>query len=174
LARHHCQIQIPKMQDASPSPTPLIYRFHNHTDAAMWACRMRDEGHRAYLLDETTSWLWGPLAVGGIRVAVYPQDPDAEHIPDESPPPPPCHQLPDGCTIFTLAILAFGLLSQLVAVLYGILAFTIYAGVAIIAGLLLMPMMLAMVRNIRERPPWMRIILWLVVIFMIAAVFPFF
>lgn len=160
------------MHGESNATGPLIYRFHNHTDAAMWACRMRADGHRAYLLDETTSWLWGPLAVGGIRVAVYPQDPEApEEATEEIAPPPPLIHLPDGCTIFTLALIAFGLLGQLVAVLFGVLAMAIYVGMVTLVGLLLMPMLLAMVRGIRNRHAWSSSLLWLVVLMLILAVF---
>jgi len=150
------------MNDELRIGEPKIYRFHNHTDAAMLACRMRADGHRAYLLDEASSWLWGPLAVGGIRVAVYPRNEEEEanngendqnegEMPPEDPPPSMKIVLPDGFAIVTIALVAFGLLSQVVAVLAGLVAFAIYIGLLVLAGLLLLPVALAMVRGIRTR-----------------------
>jgi hypothetical protein len=45
-------------------------RFDTWERAAIFAGRMRDEGRRATLLDEGVAFLWGPAAVGGVRVMV--------------------------------------------------------------------------------------------------------
>jgi hypothetical protein len=45
-------------------------RFDTWERAAIFAGRMRDEGRRATLLDEGVAFLWGPVAVGGVRVMV--------------------------------------------------------------------------------------------------------
>lgn len=46
----------------------MILRFANHEDAAMAAAKLRDEGHFAELCDDSSAALWGPGAVGGVRV----------------------------------------------------------------------------------------------------------
>lgn len=47
-----------------------MVRFDTWERAAIFAGRMRDEGRRATLLDEGVAFLWGPAAVGGVRVMV--------------------------------------------------------------------------------------------------------
>jgi hypothetical protein len=47
-----------------------MVRFDSWERAAIFAGRMRDEGRRATMMDEGVAFLWGPAAVGGVRVMV--------------------------------------------------------------------------------------------------------
>lgn len=59
----------------------MISRFYNFEEASIYAARMRSEGRYAEILDGTMSSMWGPLAVGGVRVIVS----DAP-VEDDTPP----------------------------------------------------------------------------------------
>lgn len=62
----------------------MILRFANHEDAAIAAAKLRDEGHFAELCDDSSAALWGPGAVGGVRVIA--SDAPVEDL-DELPSP---------------------------------------------------------------------------------------
>ncbi len=48
----------------------MIVRFDTWERATVFAARMRAEGRHAVMLDEGVCFLWGPIASGGVRVAV--------------------------------------------------------------------------------------------------------
>lgn len=48
----------------------MIVRFDTWERASVFAAKMQSEGRHAVILDGGVSFLWGPLAVGGVRVAV--------------------------------------------------------------------------------------------------------
>jgi hypothetical protein len=52
-------------------------------DAAIFAGSMRQEGHYAEIIDEACGLIYGPLAVGGVRVIV-----SEEALGDDDPEPP--------------------------------------------------------------------------------------
>ena len=48
----------------------MILRFHNFEAAALAVAKLRDDGYFARICDESVAALWGPGAVGGLRVIV--------------------------------------------------------------------------------------------------------
>lgn len=48
----------------------MILRFHNFEAAALAVAKLRDDGYFARVCDESVAALWGPGAVGGLRVIV--------------------------------------------------------------------------------------------------------
>jgi hypothetical protein len=67
----------------------MIHTFATREEAAIYASSRRSDGYFAEILDEGMGAIYGPLAIGGIRVVVSDEpleDPVAE--PDGSPPPP--------------------------------------------------------------------------------------
>jgi hypothetical protein len=150
--------------------SPHILHFHNHTDAALCVCRLRADGNRAYLLDEATSWLWGPLAVGGIRVAVYPQD-DENSEEEEIPEPPKRDIFPDFVGIVALAFVSFGLIRLVVMffnngrAFFDVLGFMLKVVVLPAAFvLLMMPLLLALTNQVREPGSHLRIFLGIIIL----------
>jgi hypothetical protein len=48
----------------------MIVRFDTWEKASVFAVEMQEEGRHAVILDEGVCFLWGPLAMNGVRVAV--------------------------------------------------------------------------------------------------------
>ncbi|HEY1121858.1 MAG TPA: hypothetical protein VGE67_09665 [Haloferula sp.] len=48
----------------------MIARFDTWEKASIFAVEMQEEGRHAVILDEGTCFLWGPPAIGGVRVMV--------------------------------------------------------------------------------------------------------
>jgi len=149
---------------------PQILHFHNHTDAALCVCRLRADGHRAYLLDEATSWLWGPLAVGGIRVAVYPGDEDGSEA-EEIPDPPKRDIFPDFVRIVALAFVSLGLIRLVVMffndgrAFFEVLAFILKVLVIPAAFILLMmPLVISLTNQVREPGSLLRLFLGIIIL----------
>ncbi len=145
------------------SENPQISHFNNHTDAALYACRMRADGHRAYLLDEATSWLWGPLAVGGVRVAVYQNDDEPAEV-EEIPEPPGRNIFPDFVGIVAVAFVSMGLISLMVLsegrVLYHLFVFVMkFLVLPSAVALLLMPFFISLTHHLREPGSLLRLYL---------------
>lgn len=95
---------------------PIIHKFFDQDQASLFLSRMRAEGHRAYLLDQGTGWLWGPIAVGGIRVAVYELSEEEQEI-DVPPAPKPTRNIfPEWFSMAALAFVATGLVAGMIFV----------------------------------------------------------
>ena len=62
----------------------MTLRYHNLEAAALAVAKLRDDGHFARICDESVSSLWGPGAVGGVRVLASdaPIEEEAGSIPD--------------------------------------------------------------------------------------------
>ncbi len=60
----------------------MVHTFATREEAAIFASAMRAEGYYAGILDEGMGAIYGPLAIGGIRVIV--SDESAENEGDES------------------------------------------------------------------------------------------
>jgi len=48
----------------------MIARFDTWEKASVFAVEMQEEGRHAVILDEGTCFLWGPPAIGGVRVMI--------------------------------------------------------------------------------------------------------
>jgi len=48
----------------------MIVRFDTWERASVFAVEMQEEGRHAVILDEGTCFIWGPPAIGGVRVMV--------------------------------------------------------------------------------------------------------
>jgi hypothetical protein len=96
----------------------MVRTFGTWEEAALYASFMRSEGYFAALLDECVAPLYGPAAVGGIRVLLSDEpvtnDVDGLHEDlheDESPPPsPPDGELVQFIRIATVSLVASGLI----------------------------------------------------------------
>lgn len=63
----------------------MILRFPNHEQASLCVAELRSEGHFAEICNDISASLWGPAAVGGVRV-IATDEPVAE---DCEPPSEP-------------------------------------------------------------------------------------
>lgn len=96
----------------------MVRMFGTWEEAALFASYMRSEGYFASLLDECVAPLYGPAAVGGIRVLLSDspvtddtENPDKELHETESPPPaPPDGELIQIIRLATVSLAAFGLI----------------------------------------------------------------
>lgn len=95
---------------------PVIHKFFNQDHASLFLSRMRSEGHRAYLLDQGTGWLWGPIAVGGIRVAVYELSEEEQEIDVPQAPKPMRNIFPEWLSMTALAFVATGVVAGMIFV----------------------------------------------------------
>lgn len=95
---------------------PVIHKFFNQDQASLFLSRMRAEGHRAYLLDQGTGWLWGPIAVGGLRVAVYELSEEEQEIDVPQAPKPMRNIFPEWISMAALAFVATGLVAGMIFV----------------------------------------------------------
>jgi hypothetical protein len=155
---------------------PTIHKFYNPEQASLFMSRMLAEGHRAYLLDQGTGWLWGPNVVGGIRVVVYELTEEEQAI--EIPPEPKLSQeiFPEWVGMVAVAFVATGLAAGAIFIfksaepgsspLFGILMFILVCMITPAAiALLLMPVILRCVRALRapETPlgSLLRLFVWL-------------
>ncbi len=158
---------------------PTIHKFYNQDEACLFLSRMRAEGHRAYLLDQGTGWLWGPIAVGGIRVAVYELTEEEQEI--EVPPAtkPLRNIFPEWVGMLALAFVATAIAALVILVLRaaesgdfpvaGIVTFILLYLVSPAAlALLLMPAILYGVKSLRspESPlgMFLRLLVWIYII----------
>ncbi|MGJ8726145.1 MAG: hypothetical protein ACSHYB_16435 [Roseibacillus sp.] len=48
------------------------YVFSNHFEAAVAAVELRNDGYAVEVYDDSVAALWGPMAVGGVRLVVDP------------------------------------------------------------------------------------------------------
>lgn len=104
------------MRKEKMNSEPVIHKFFNQDQASLFLSRMRSEGHRAYLLDQGTGWLWGPIAVGGIRVAVYELTEEEQEI-DVPPAPKPMRNIfPEWISMAALAFVATGVVAGMIFV----------------------------------------------------------
>jgi hypothetical protein len=95
----------------------MVHTFATHEDAAIFASAKRAEGYHAEILDEGMSWIYGPLAIGGIRVMVSEEAIPNEHDGEEQDvvvPPPPWVARNDGeflttVRLLVVSVVAFGL-----------------------------------------------------------------
>lgn len=98
----------------------MVRTFGTWEEAALYASFMRSEGYFAALLDECVAPLYGPAAIGGIRVLVSdepvtddPENPDDELHECEVPPPtPPDGKLVQIIRLVTVSLVAFGLIAM--------------------------------------------------------------
>lgn len=92
----------------------MVHTFATHEDAAIFAAAKRAEGYHAEILDEGMGMLYGPLAIGGIRVIVseeaIPID-DEEEKPDSTVPLPAMEKSEDGEFLKTVRMLAVGIVA---------------------------------------------------------------
>ncbi|MEM9017146.1 MAG: hypothetical protein AAGC68_09025 [Verrucomicrobiota bacterium] len=117
----------------------MIEKFHRYEDAAFFVQEKQEMGHVAYIMNESTGFLWGPSTVGEFRVFV--SDEPVEGDPAvwmESPPP-------DGPAAKLLrwlffAVLAAGILGALFSAILHfptVLRWTLFAilvAIPVIAG----------------------------------------
>lgn len=62
----------------------MVHTFSTIEQAYIFAAQKRDEGFYAEVLDESTSALWGPAAVNGVRVIVSEsQGEDRQPLPEQ-------------------------------------------------------------------------------------------
>lgn len=160
---------------------PTIHKFYNQDEATLFLSRMRAEGHRAYLLDQGTGWLWGPIAVCGIRVAVYELTEEEQEIEVPPAPKPLQNIFPEWVGMFALAFVATAMAAVVVLMLraaesgdfplLGIVTFILLYLVSPAAiALLLMPVILHCVKALRSPASplgmllrlfvWIYIVLW--------------
>lgn len=160
---------------------PTIHTFYNQDQASLFLSRMRADGHRAYLLDQGTGWLWGPIAVGGIRVAVYELTEEEQEIEVPPAPKPLRNIFPEWVGMFALAFVATAMAAVVVLVLraaesgelplVGIVKFILLYLIAPAAfALLLMPVILYCVKALHSPASplgmllrllvWIYIVLW--------------
>jgi hypothetical protein len=83
----------------------VTHAFATHEEASIFAAAKRAEGHYAEMLDEAVAYIYGPLAVGGIRVIVS-EETLAEG--DDPIPPPPWVNPTDGELAMTVRMMAVG------------------------------------------------------------------
>ncbi len=96
---------------------PVMHKFFNQDQACLLLSRMRADGHRAYLLDQGTGWIWGPIAVGGIRVAVYELTEEEQEIEVPPAPKPTRDIFPEWISLAGLAFVATGLVGGMMFLL---------------------------------------------------------
>ena len=61
-----------KSQKLNITRNMKTFVFSNHFEAAVAAAHLQNEGFTVEVYDESVAALWGPLAVGGVRVVVEP------------------------------------------------------------------------------------------------------
>ncbi|HSP43440.1 MAG TPA: hypothetical protein VLO11_11260 [Luteolibacter sp.] len=88
----------------------MVHTFATREEAAIFASAMRAEGYYADILDEGMGSIYGPLAIGGIRVIV--SEESAENDGDDSytVPSPPAES-DDGELLTTLRLFVVGLVA---------------------------------------------------------------
>ncbi len=105
----------------------MIHTFGTREEAAIFAATMRSEGYFAEILDEGMGAIYGPLAIGGIRVLVSEQPIATE--PDDAlqeSTDRPLHEPASGdgefrqtVRFFTVGLVAFGLIALALFILAG-------------------------------------------------------
>ena len=104
----------------------MVHTFATHEDAAIFASAKRAEGYHAEILDGCVGMIYGPLAIGGLRVMVseeaLPNGDDTEEQ-EITVPPPPWVNADDGEFLTTVrmivvGIAALGLLVVAIALFY--------------------------------------------------------
>lgn len=63
----------------------MILNFSNPESASMRVAKLRAEGHFAELCDEASAALWGPSAVGGVRVIATDEPVTEDCVPTTKP-----------------------------------------------------------------------------------------
>lgn len=98
----------------------MVHTFATGEEAAIFASSRRSDGYFAEILDEGMGAIYGPLAIGGIRVVV--SDEPLEETGDGADAPPPGHaedgeflrlvrMLVVGLAAIGLVVIAIGLIS---------------------------------------------------------------
>jgi len=97
----------------------MIHTFATREEAAIYASAMRSEGHFAEVLDEGMGAIYGPLAIGGIRVLASDEPFDDALDPAEAGELGGGHlsageaaggEFQRGLRLFVVSLVAFGLL----------------------------------------------------------------
>ena len=97
----------------------MIHTFSTREEAAIFASAMRSDGYFAEILDEEMGSIYGPLAIGGVRVLVSDEtieDTDESTVADNRAMPP-VPATPDAgpflqaLRLVTVSLVAFGLIA---------------------------------------------------------------
>ena len=86
----------------------MIHTFSTREEAAIFASSMRSDGYFAEILDEGMGSIYGPLAIGGIRVLVS-DEPLEDAVDGAAGPQEPASKADDGEFLKTLRMLVVGL-----------------------------------------------------------------
>ena len=149
------------MRDEKRLAYLVIHTFATREEAAVFATAMRAEGYMAEILDEGMASIYGPLAIGGVRVVVsdgqVEQEADADSEVTAQRGQPPAEEYKDGELLKTLRLLVLGLVGIGLLIL-GITALSVLsndpAGLArMLWQMLKVPLVIALAFAIMG--PWM-------------------